>query len=383
MKIALVIQHADPARGGAERYTIDLADALCQRGHKVWLLSSTFADDLSEALRVELASSAATRLGRYKEFLDALDRHLERTKYDVVHAMMPVRRCDVYHPHAGIAAQTIAGGDGKNRPPLARKLHRWSNRFNRKRQFSAAVERELLSAADPPVVVCLSDYVKATLLRHYALPETKLAKLFNAVDLQNFDPLSQAKWQSTQQLSFQRDQDSVTGLMIAQDFQRKGLPELILAASQLKETRLKLVIVGKQKTGAYERLAKQAGVRRMFHFAGLTRDPYSFYRAADFFVLPTRHDPCSLVVLEALAMGLPVISTRFNGACEIMADGVHGFVLPNPGDINALVNAMRQMLNPDTRGAMARACLALRPRLSYEHHLDELIRVYQQVTGSR
>ena len=78
-------------------------------------------------------------------------------------------------------------------------------------------------------------------------------------------------------------------------------------------------------------------------------------------------------------MGLPVISTRFNGASEIMTDGVHGFVLDDPNDIDALADAMRKMLDPDRRRAMSEACLQLRPKLSYEHHLDELVRIYHRV----
>ena len=113
-------------------------------------------------------------------------------------------------------------------------------------------------------------------------------------------------------------------------------------------------------------------------FAGPTTDAHSFYRAADFFVLPTRHDPCSLVVLESLAMGVPVISTAFNGACEIMDEGVQGFILPEARDIGALRDRYVRMLDDADRRQMSMACLALRPRLSQEHHLDRLLAVYRQ-----
>jgi glycosyltransferase involved in cell wall biosynthesis len=83
------------------------------------------------------------------------------------------------------------------------------------------------------------------------------------------------------------------------------------------------------------------------------------------------------VVLEALAMGLPVISTIQNGACEIMTDRTHGFVLKDPADVIVLAAALRSMLDPELRHAMAVACLALRPRLAYGNHLDELIRIYE------
>jgi UDP-glucose:(heptosyl)LPS alpha-1,3-glucosyltransferase len=82
-------------------------------------------------------------------------------------------------------------------------------------------------------------------------------------------------------------------------------------------------------------------------------------------------------------MGLPVISTIYNGATEIMTDGVHGFILKDPADIEALAKAMRKMLDPQRRSAMRQACLALRPTLSYEHHLEQLMRIYDQAIVRR
>src|SRR5438552_6454409 len=107
MKIALVILHADPTRGGAERYTLDLARALNSEGHDVSLLAATFADAPQGLRTIPLNASGLTRLGQYDRFLDSLQRHLAECSYDVVHAMLPVRRCDFYHPHAGVAAESL------------------------------------------------------------------------------------------------------------------------------------------------------------------------------------------------------------------------------------------------------------------------------------
>jgi UDP-glucose:(heptosyl)LPS alpha-1,3-glucosyltransferase len=171
------------------------------------------------------------------------------------------------------------------------------------------------------------------------------------------------------------------GLIIAQDFERKGLAEAIRALAQL-DPRPALVVVGKEDPSAYRALARELGVESELRFAGQTTDPYAFYAAADFFVLPTRHDPCSLVVLEALAMGIPVISTKQNGACEIMRNGVHGFVLESADDKQGLVEAMRAMMQSEARNKMRAACLQLRNELAYETHLDRLMAIYQSVRGS-
>jgi UDP-glucose:(heptosyl)LPS alpha-1,3-glucosyltransferase len=385
LKIALVILRADPARGGAERYTVDLAEALAARGHAVSLVSGeparTTADSPYQA--VALDANGLTRLGRYRGFLDSLDGHLRAEPYDVVHAMLPVRRCDLYHPHAGIAADAVATGHLKYNSPLARVSSRWANRLNVKRQFFAKVERELLTGPNAPIVLCLSDYVKRNTLKHYPLDDAHLATLFNAIDLARFDPAKRpdARRQLRQRLGLA--DDDVAALMIAQDFERKGLRDAIAAVARVADARLKLVVVGKQDPAAYRRFAEQQGVTNRVIFAGRTGDPVAFHRAADLFVLPTRHDPCSLATLEALAMGLPVVSTAFNGACEIMTESRHGFVLPDPADVNALANALRRLLNNADRAAMAAACLELRPRLAYERHVDEVIRIYESVHARR
>jgi UDP-glucose:(heptosyl)LPS alpha-1,3-glucosyltransferase len=362
LHIALIILHADPARGGAERYTHDLAVALAAAGHRVSLLASTFAATPADIRCVELAADGLTRHSRYLSFLDSLDTHLAAETYDISHAMLPVRRCDIYHPHAGIAVEAVNQGS---------LLNRLGNRLNRRRHRFAVIERQLLTGNAPPITLCLSNYVRDSLLRYYPLPANRTARLFNAVDLDRFDPAGHLGGHI----------GSGGALMIAQDFERKGLRQAIDALPHVAGC--KLVVVGGDDPRPYQRQATTLGVADRIHFTGTTTDPRSFYQAADFFLLPTRHDPCSLVVLEALAMGLPVISTRFNGACEVMQDGQHGFVLHDPSDIPKLAAAMNQLMDPALRNAMSQACLTLRPTLSYPQHLRKLIEIYERAIQSK
>jgi UDP-glucose:(heptosyl)LPS alpha-1,3-glucosyltransferase len=353
-----------------------LAAALRGRAHDVSLVASNFGEGVRTAADVLLPARGATRAGRYARFLDALDAHLGEAGYDIVHAMLPVRTGDVYHPHAGIAAEAIASGHLKHSGSVQRAMSRVGTRLNSRRQRFAQVERQLLGRPTPPVVLCLSEYVKGTVRKHYKLPESKLATLFNAVDLARFDPAARTGAGIDVRRRFGIAADALVGLMIAQDFARKGLREAILAASQIRDPRLVLLVVGKEDPARYRALASENGIADRVIFAGPTPDPFAFYQAADFFVLPTRHDPCSLVVLEALAMGVPVISTVFNGACEIMQSGTQGFVLDDPADVNALAASMEAMLDAERRRSMADACLQLRPALSYDRHLDNLLAIY-------
>src|SRR5690606_28688046 len=125
--------------------------------------------------------------------------------------------------------------------------------------------------------------------------------------------------------------DAVVALFVGHDYARKGLPEALQAMARINDPALLLLVVGPPLTALQQRTIARMGLAGRVIAPGPQRDTYPFYRAADLFVLPTRHDPCSLVVLEALAMGLPVISTRYNGATEIMSQS-HGFVLDTPDD---------------------------------------------------
>ncbi|HEV8377320.1 MAG TPA: glycosyltransferase family 4 protein [Tepidisphaeraceae bacterium] len=349
MRVALVILHADPARGGAERYTADIAEVLAKRGHVVSVLASDFPQQYVQVNRVVLKSGGMTRLGQYQQFLDSLDEHLASHSYDIVHAMLPVRRCDLYHPHAGIAVETPTGLKAV---------------FNPRRVEMAKVERELLTRADSPTVLILSDYVKQFVTKHYpSLPDIKLQKLFNSVDLNRFH----REEKST------KSPDEVVALVIAQDFERKGVPQAIEATKLVNQARgpnqprVRLMIVGKEHA---------PGVEGDVSFVGETSNIREIYASADFFLLPTRHDPCSLVVLEALAMGLPVITTRQNGAAEIMTEGREGFVLER-GTVPLLAEKMKQLLDPQLRKQMREAALSLRPRLSQEQHVNRLLEIYE------
>lgn len=357
MKIALIILHADRSRGGAETYTVDLAAALAAAGHEVALVASSFAGEIAGVKPVSIACPGRTRTGRYRQFVDGVDFYLGGEKFDIVHAMLPIRQCHVYHPHAGLAVAETGGA-------------RLAALLNPRRIAMARIERALLEGKAPPRVLCLSQYVKEDVREYYDLDDAHLPILFNAVDVQKFTPEPRTP------------HDGIVGLMIAQDFERKGLAVAVEALAKIEEPRLRLRVIGKPDPSRYIKLAAKHGISDRIEFAGPTDDPATAYRAADFFVLPTKHDPCSLVVLEALASGLPVISTKFNGACEIMTDGMHGFVLPDPENVDALAEALRRMLDDATRASMSAAATELRPQLSYEHHLARLMQIYQSVVES-
>ena len=386
MKIALVIQNADPQRGGAERYTVNLAADLVARGHEVHLIAQRFARNVEPAFQVRLEGAAGTRVGRYEALLHSLAHHLTQSNYDIVHAMLPVRRCDIYQPHAGIEAENLATGHLKHPSGVGRLLARMGNQLNRKRRVFAQIEHEMITRRHTPLILCLSDYVRQSAMKHYPGQASRMTVLHNGVDLSRFDPALRpdAGLELRKQLGI--PSDVVVALMIAQDFRRKGLRAALHALAAVDTTpqaRTMLVVVGRETPDPYKRLAATLGVAGRTIFAGPTDDPYAFYRAADLFILPTSHDPCSLVVLESLAMGVPVLTTQMNGAGELIAPGQHGQVIADPSDAAAFAAAWRTLLDPAALRLSRQACLDLRPRIAQQQHVTQLLRLYETIHAAQ
>jgi UDP-glucose:(heptosyl)LPS alpha-1,3-glucosyltransferase len=381
VNIALVIQNAEPQRGGAERYTLNLAADLVARGHDVHLLAQRFARNVEPARQVRLEGAAGSRVGRYQALIRSLEQHLRHTRYDIVDAMLPVRHCDLYHPHAGIEAENLATAHMKHASPVGRLMARMGNQLNRKRQLVARVEQEMLQGRDRPLIICLSDYVRRAAMKHYPEAAERMAVLYNGVDLARFSPDARPEAGKEVRRQLNIPDGVVMALIMSNDHRRKGLRTAIQALSLLtpaQRQKTVLVVVGKEQTTAYERQAEQLGVGSSMRFPGPTNDAYAFYRAADLFILPTQHDPCSLVVLESLAMGVPVLTTRCNGAGEVITPGAQGEVIADPNDAEAFATAWRQALDTRQLAQMRQACMALRPKLSQQLHLDGLLELYRR-----
>ena len=119
------------------------------------------------------------------------------------------------------------------------------------------------------------------------------------------------------------DPETVLLLMVATNFQLKGMATLLRTLGRLRGRRLpvRLLVVGGKRLGPWRRKAARLGLAAAVQFVGPVEDIVPYYAAADVYVHPTIYDTCSLVVLEAAACGLPVVTTRCNGAAELFHDG--------------------------------------------------------------
>ena len=147
-----------------------------------------------------------------------------------------------------------------------------------------------------------------------------------------------------------------------------------------RDTDARLVLLGSEKIDDYQRLATLHDVDRHVVFVPPAEDVAPWYAAADVCVLLSWYDPCSRVVLEATRLGIPSITTAWNGAGEVLT-GDAGIVVASPKRIADVAGAMDELTDPDRRRRAGDACRAISDQLSIGRHVDELMAVYKEVTG--
>ena len=318
MKIALIIQNGDRRRGGAEQYTLDLARSLAARGHAVTVVAEKGPQEVAESAAaagfkcVYLGAKGALRWPRLQDFLKRVKALYEGGAYEVVHAMLPVWRCDVYQPHSGLAAELVAAGHMKHPGRVVQQFSRVANHMNLKRVGLARLEEQMMRPVDGavPWILCSSSQMEAFARRQFpGVPDSHLVSMMNGIDLAYFDPAHGAGSRQAIREEWGIEKGQRLGVLVGNNWKLKGVREAIEALALANDPRLVVMIVGREEAAGYQKLAGRLGVGERVKFVGRVGDLRTVYGAADFMLLPTRRDTCSLVVLEGLAMGLPVITT--------------------------------------------------------------------------
>jgi UDP-glucose:(heptosyl)LPS alpha-1,3-glucosyltransferase len=320
MRIAVVRQRYN-AQGGAERFIERALGALAGRGLTVTVLAREWTGDPGSVIRCD--PFYAGRVWRDWSFARAVCREVARASFDLVQSHERIACCDIYRAGDGVHAQWL-----HNRCSALGPLARAGIALNPYHRYVLAAERTLFSSRRLRAVICNSRMVKDEIRRHFGTPEAKLHVIYNGIDLEVFHPRLRDAHRSSLREGLGIPPQAPVFLHVGAGFERKGVFRLIeaFAHSVLKDARL--LIVGSDKTQPRaERLVRSRGLASRVHFAGTQADVRPWYGAADAFVLATLYDPFPNAALEAMACGLPVITTRQCGTAEIIDEGASGFVV--------------------------------------------------------
>ena len=179
-----------------------------------------------------------------------------------------------------------------------------------------------------------------------------------------------------------RENDTVF-LFVSYDLKKKGIEPLIEAAASLKKSGnedFKIIIVGGQLYRSLGKIIAKLDINDKIVFTGRVKSTEEVYANGDVFVLPTYYDACSLVVIEAMACGLPAITTIYNGAAGIIDDGVNGYIISHPPKPSDLANKLRSLMDDSLREKMSEQASRAGQKYSTEKNHKEMIRILNEAT---
>lgn len=378
MKIAIVRQRYNPF-GGAERFVERALATLAAQGAEVTLITRDWAGAPAAGFRQVTCNPPYSRLlggraARDQSFARAVQAEIATGRYDLVQAHERIPGCAIFRAGDGVHAAWLAHR-ARALSPLQRLVQRYSP-FHR---AVLAAERALFAHPALKAVICNSQLVADEIAAFYRVDRSKLHILYNGIDTDDFHPRLAARYRTPTRAAARIPETAPLLLFVGSGFARKGVPQLLNAFAALPRPEAHLVIVGADRQLAtLGARARTLGLADRVHFTGPLSDVRPWLGAADAFVLPTLYDPCPNAALEALAAGLPTLTTPTCGAREWIVDGTNG-TLADPLDPAALTTALDRLCALAAQPAAHAAARAAVEHLTLDAMAARLLALYARL----
>ncbi len=383
MKIAMAMENFSRYGGGAESYAVELAQTLVSEGWEVHLYGHSWDGQPAEAV-----FHSIPKLPRWVppsiKILSFAFRHrtmIAAEGFDVVLGFGNTLIMNVYQSHGGVHFISNIRKLQAIRNPLARWLKFGALLATPKYHARAWIESAPFRKSQRPVIIAISDMVRNDMADYFHINKDDIRLVYNGIDPSRLGAVKADRRQELRKsLGFDNE---VLFLFMSYDFRKKGLRYLVEAAGRLRDRlgtgRFGVVAVGAQPSPHLQRLVSKLQLSDIVVFPGTTREPEAFCRACDVFVLPTFYDACSLVVFEAMAAGLPAITTEFNGAAGIIHRGIDGIVLHDPVNIDEMADAMERFLRPEVLKSASEAARQTASAYTAEANHRQMLAILNEV----
>ncbi len=221
---------------------------------------------------------------------------------------------------------------------------RLKQRLNPFHPFILRLERQYYGGRQYRKLIALTPRVRDEIMEHYGVPTEDIELLPNGYNPQEFHPERRAALRGAMRAELGYSESDRVLVFVANELERKGFFPLVEALARLKDASIKLLVVGRVSGEPQQGLIERAGLKGCVRFVGPSADVGRYYAAADLFVLPTYYEAWGLVIVEALAMGLPVVTSRLAGAAIAVVEGRTGLLLDDPQDAAELAKTIDQQL---------------------------------------
>jgi len=358
-----------------------LVAGLIAAGHQIHILASQWDDDQATAVTFHLVP-VVKKPGWLKAltFSRSCRSIVEREQFDVVFSLERTLRQDIYRAGDGCHRQwLILKNQGKG---IVHKAWTWLNPLQLAYIW---LERRMFTDPGLKAIIANSSRGKEDIIRLYGVEPARIHVVYNGIDPVPVDQGRTLECRRSVAEEFKLG-DELRLLYVGSGFKRKGVAAAIRAAAQLSVP-YRLFIVGKGNASRYRRLARNLGIHDRVVFTGPRNDAERFYQGCDIFIFPTLYDPFSNATLEAMAHGLPVITSQYNGVSELIRHGENGFIVQSPLDIAAISDCLQALTDCALRRSMgeqaAKTASAFTMRRNIQETLDVIRRVSSKHLGAK
>ena len=367
---------------GQGRINFEIVRRALETGHAVTLLANRVSLELIELgarwVRVRSLPHRPNLIGGYTAAFNA-DRTLSsmRKELDVVVGAGFTLRS----PHDVNLCQFVHGAWLRSSVHVAR-LSRgpWAWYQSAYTHFNARWEKEAYAAARH--VVAPSEKIKAELIS-IGVAEHAIEVIYNGVDLDEFHPPADAAEKAAERKSLGLPSANVPLALFVGDIRtpRKNLDSVLKAIANIPKVHL--AVVGELAQSPFPALAQSLGVADRVHFAGYSLEVKRYMRAADFFVFPSRYEAGTLVLMEAAATGLPLVTAKTAGGAEVFGSDAAA-TIDDPDDLQELIKAIKRFSSsPGERVDAGHAALAVAKANDWDCMADEYLRLFDSIKLKR
>lgn len=381
-KIAFAMEKFSRYAGGAESYAVSLATSLIENGWDVHLFGKTW-DGEPEAAVFHKITIPKYLPAWLKMVLFAL-KHKKAVKnqnFDVIMGFGNTLYMNVYQSHGGVHWLSTKRKVYSEKSKIKQAIKGLIIILSLKQWVRAWIESVPFRLNPRPRIVAISQMIKKDMESFFKVKGLEIKVVYNGVDISRYNQnlRHELRGPLRKQLGVK---DDVVFLFISYDLKKKGIEPLVEAASRLKKmgnADFKVMITGGLPYRALSRQIKALNIEDKILFTGPVRSTEEYYANSDVFVLPTYYDACSLVVIEAMASGLPSITTTANGAAGIITDGKNGYIIPHPPGSQALAKKMQLLLNYEKRQEMSQEALRTGRSYSAKKNHQEMTKILDEV----
>jgi len=379
IRFAIGILDFSKKKGGAERYLVDLCTRMATEGYEVHVYAEHQDEENPGIYFHSVKTIPFPKSLRLLSFAIKATKEIENGNYDITFGVGNTLKADVLQPHGGVHWAWFWRSLRAYDHSVLWMIKFFGRVLSLKQWISGWIEDAPYKRAKFAKIIAISEMVKMDMIRWYRIPEERITVVYNGVDIEHFHPRNRQYREEIRRQHGIGDEPVI--LFVSNNFRMKGLGFLIKALAKIRKGNplpFKLLVLGRDRQGSYLRLARKNGIFEEVVFAGSTNEPEKYYGASDFLVHPTFYDACSLTVLEALASGLPVITTHSNGAGGIITQGQEGFVISDPRGEKILIEKISFLLDRERVEKASIAARRLAETYSIERNWKEMENIFQK-----